>query len=179
MNDKYEFETKYNAEKLCKIAKYEYKKIRKNSRFIFTFMLSLTALYIIIIALQKNENLIIFIILFLMFAFLSGVNLYKTSPRAIKKQFEKNKDIYPIKTTIILDDMIYLTSELYYGNGSSNYKYSAIIDKQILDDLVFIKFVDKRFVAFEAENPNEIIEFLDYKINNIEKITEDNNEYLG
>ena len=60
MNDKYEFETKYNAEKLCKIAKYEYKKIRKNSRFIFTFMLSLTALYIIIIALQKNENLIDF-----------------------------------------------------------------------------------------------------------------------
>ena len=179
MNEKYEFETSYNGEKLAKIAKYEYKKIRKNNKFILSFMLSLTVLYIIIIALQQNINLIIFVILFLMFAFLSGVTLYKTSPKGIKKKKKKNKDIYPLKVKITFDDEIYLYNELTFGNGQAMYKYSSIIDKQVFDDIVFIKFVDKKFVAFEASNPNEIIEFLEYKINNYGKEKDEDDGYLG
>lgn len=160
----YIFTTSYNPEKLGKISKYvNAKQIKLNIAMLILASI-MFVLYIAFGLLNHSEVIYIFAFIFAILVIVFIIRLYRLSTKYIKKNFDKYKQNYPVSVTIKLEESIKLHNVLLHGEGTSEFNYSGIKEAVIVDEYVLIRFIDNRIVAFEAEDKQDVINYINKKI---------------
>lgn len=160
----YVFTTSYNPEKLGKISKYVNAKPIKTNIVMLILESIMFVLCTVIGILQHNKVLYVFAFIFVILVIVFIIHLYKLSTKYIKKNFNKFKQNYPVSVTIKLEETIKLHNILLHGEGTSEFNYSGIKEAVIVDEYVLIRFIDNRIVAFEADDKQDVINYINKKI---------------
>lgn len=160
----YIFTTSYDPDKLGKISKYVNKKPIKTNIVMLVLESIMFVLCTVIGLLQHNKVLYVFALIFAILVVVFIIHLYRLSTKYIKKNFNKFRQNYPVSVTIKLEETIKLHNVLLHGEGTSEFNYSGIKEAVIVDEYVLIRFIDNRIVAFEAEDKQDVINYINKKI---------------
>ena len=140
-NKEYVFTTSYNESKLAKLTKHVNKKQISILTSCLVVEIVAAAICFLSGVFMKNPVIIGFSGLFTVISILMIISRYRYTGAYIR-----------------------LYNVLPHGEGSSVFEYSGVKEASIVDEYIFIKFNDNRFVSFEAEQKEEILEFIQNKI---------------
>ena len=158
MEEKLVFETSYNENKLSKIIKHRTKKNGKISIISIIISIIFIVSFIACSLIKYRDEFLGLGACFLFILAINSKQLYNISFSKVRKEFYRNIDLYPKKV------VIELTSALSYGVTVSTLKYSGIIEKTIIDDFIYIRFLNNTMVAFETDNNEEVLKFIENQI---------------
>lgn len=160
----YIFTTSYNPEKLGKISNYVNKKRIRINIIMLVLEAVMFVLCLVVGLVQHNTVLCILAFIFSMLMVLYIFQLYRLSTKYIKRHFNKFRQNYPVSVTIKLEETIKLHNVLVHGEGSSEFNYTGIKEVVIVNEYVLIIFIDNKIVAFEAEDKQDVINYINNKI---------------
>ena len=161
MEEKLVFETSYNENKISKIIKHRTKKNRKISIISIIISIIFIVSFIACSLIKYRAEFLGLGACFLFILTLNSKQLYNISFSKVRKEFYRNIDLYPKKVVIELGEEIKITSALSYGVTVSTLNYSGIIEKTIIDDFIYIRFLNNTMVAFETDNNEEVLKFIE------------------
>ncbi len=163
-NKEYVFTTSYNESKLAKLTKHVNKKQISILTSCLVVEIVAAAFCFLSGVFMKKPVIIGFSGLFTVISITMMISRYRFTEAYIKKNFKKIQTQMPISVTITLNDKIRLYNVLPHGEGSSVFEYSGVKEVSIVGEYIFIKFNDNRFVSFEAEQKEEVLQFIQNKI---------------
>ena len=93
------------------------------------------------------------------------MSLYKSSSKFLRKFYQTNKETIPLSVKVVLDEKIIIENTLTYGTGRSDLNYSSVKEITKIDDLIYILFIDNRFVLIKTTNQDEVINYINEQKN--------------